>query len=134
MPREEALSLLKLAERDWEILLVLEDAERVHLSGVAFHAQQLIEKAFKAVLVQAGLPFNRTHDLIRLAMTIEEANHPLPISLDDLAKLNPYAVVFRYDDTEIESLTRQEAVAYARIVREWAAHTVVNHKEKRDQP
>ncbi|MFN4324746.1 MAG: HEPN domain-containing protein [Azonexus sp.] len=134
MPLEEARSLLKVAERDWEILLVLKDAPRVHLSGVAFHAQQLIEKSLKAVLAQADLPFDRSHDLIRLATTLTAAGHQLPLSLDELARLTPYAVVFRYDDTDIEILTRDEAVSCARRIRAWATQVVTNQEEKRDQP
>lgn len=135
MPLEEALSLLKLSERDWEILLVLKGAERVHLSGIAFHAQQLVEKACKAVMAANKLPFDRTHDLIRLARTLDESGICLPVTFDDLAKLNPYAVVFRYDDTDIEIITRDEAVELARLVREWASQFVMNLKQiKRDQP
>ena len=124
MPREEALSLLNLAERDWEILVVLQDAPRVHLSGVAFHAQQLIEKSLKAVLAQADLPFDRTHDLIRLATTLIDAGYELPLERDHLARLNPYAVVYRYDDTDIEIITRREAVAMAQTIRHWATRSI----------
>ena len=120
MPREEALSLLKLAGRDWEILLVLHDAERVHLSGVAFHAQQLVEKSLKALLANADLPFDRTHDLVRLAGTLTDAGLRLPLSIDQLARLNPYAVVYRYDDTDIEILNRSEVVDIARTIRDWS--------------
>lgn len=131
MPHEEALSLLKLADRDWEILLVLKDADRVHLSGLAFHAQQLVEKALKSVLSIRHLPFDRTHDLVKLARTLDASGVSLPISLDDLGKLNPYAVIFRYDDTDIEIITRQEAVGLAQVIREWAIQIVINEKQIR---
>ena len=135
MQHEEALSLLKLADRDWEIIQVLKGAERVHLSGVAFHAQQLVEKALKAVLSAQDLPFDRTHDLIRLARTLEESGLLLPVSFDDLGKLNPYAVVFRYDDTDIEIITRDEAAKLAQVIREWATQIVSIQKlPQRDQP
>jgi HEPN domain-containing protein len=135
MPHEEALSLLKLADRDWEILQVLKDADRVHLSGVAFHAQQLVEKALKAALAVHDLPFDRTHDLIRLARTLEEFGLILPVSFDELGKLNPYAVVFRYDDADIEIITRADAAKLAQLIREWAIHIVSTQKRtQRDQP
>lgn len=136
MPLEEARSLLKLAERDWAILLVIKDAESVHLSGIAFHAQQLVEKSLKAVLSAKGLAFDRIHDLIRLARTLEIAETALPVSLDDLGHLNPYAVVFRYDDTDIEIITREHAIELAQKIREWA----IQHIQKtftqirREQP
>ncbi len=117
---EEVETLLRLAERDWEILLVLKDAPRVHLSGIAFHAQQLIEKVFKAVLAAHHRPFDRTHDLIRLATAIIEYKIDIPVSLDELNRLNPYAVVFRYDDTDIETIGRDEAVQLAALIKSWA--------------
>ncbi len=126
MPSEEALCLLKLADRDWEILDVLKGAERVHLSGVAFHAQQLVEKSLKAVLAARDLPFDRSHDLIRLAKILEDSGLSLPVSLDDLGKLNPYAVVFRYDDSDIEIITREQAVELARMIKKWATQAAIN--------
>jgi HEPN domain-containing protein len=135
MQHEEALSLLKLADRDWEILQVIKGAERVHLSGVAFHAQQLVEKTLKAILSVQQLPFDRTHDLIRLARTIEEYGLTLPVSLDELGKLNPYAVVFRYDDTDIEIITRDEAAKLAQMIKEWATQVVMTQiQTQREQP
>lgn len=126
MPLEEARTLLKLADRDWEILLVLKNADTVHLSGVAFHAQQLVEKALKAVLASRDQAFDRTHDLIRLARGVEESGLALPVSLDDLGRLNPYAVIFRYDDTDIEIITREQAVELALAIKKWAAQAVIN--------
>lgn len=136
MPQaDEVRSLLNLAERDWEILLVLKDAERVHLSGVAFHAQQLVEKALKAVLAAQSLPFDRTHDLIRLARLLQESGVVLPVDLDDLNRLNPYAVVFRYDDTDIETITRTQACDLAGTIRDWAVELATTPQEnKREQP
>jgi HEPN domain-containing protein len=38
----------------------------------AFHAQQCIEKCFKAVIDAAGQPVPRIHDLVRLAALVSE--------------------------------------------------------------
>lgn len=64
---------MKLVSRDWmekagEDLAATEKlANDPLVTGVAsFHAQQCIEKSFKAVLDEAGLPVPRTHDLVRL--------------------------------------------------------------------
>ena len=42
-------------------------------SLIAFHAQQAIEKALKAVLVRGGVEFPKTHDLEELLELIEGA-------------------------------------------------------------
>jgi hypothetical protein len=40
---DEVYSLLRMADQDWEMFLVLKDAPRVGLAGVCFHAQQCLE-------------------------------------------------------------------------------------------
>jgi len=39
---------------------------------VAFHAQQVVEKAFKALLGEKGIPIPRVHNLIRLHSFAEQ--------------------------------------------------------------
>jgi hypothetical protein len=43
----------------------------------------------------------------------------LPRSVEEISKLNPYAVIFRYDDTDIEILTRDEAQKIVEIIYHW---------------
>ena len=97
-----------------ERLLALDDS----LAAVAcFHGQQAVEKLLKALLVLAGVPFARTHDVIQLVGLLP-SNLALPIPLEDLAPLNRYAVEARYPIGE-EPLTgkeAREAVAVARRV------------------
>jgi hypothetical protein len=73
--------------------------------------------------VKHGSTFIPTHDLIKLADLLLSANIPLPLSLglDELKRLNPYAVVFRYDDRDIDLLTRENAVSIVNTVAYWAA-------------
>ena len=97
-----------------ERLLSLDDS----LAAVAcFHGQQAVEKLLKALLVLAGVPFARTHDVIQLVGLLP-SNLALPIPLEDLAPPNRYAVEARYPIGE-EPLTGEEAreaVAVARRV------------------
>jgi HEPN domain-containing protein len=118
---DEVHSLLRMAEQDWEIFLVLKDAPRVGLAGVCFHAQQCIEKTMKAVMAAHALSFERTHNLVALAERLSQNGIRLPVEADELARLNPCAVIFRYDDREIETIGRDETLTIVERIRIWAA-------------
>lgn len=117
---EEALRLLRIAQGDRDAFLVLKDSPHIRLPVACFHAQQAVEKALKAVLTVKGIPFRRTHELSELAQWVSDCGISPPVSQDQLDALNPYAVVFRYDDTEIETLSRDEALDIVNGVLEWA--------------
>ncbi|MCV5768109.1 HEPN domain-containing protein, partial [Escherichia coli] len=57
-----------------------------------FDAQQAAEKALKALLIALGIPFPKTHDLAELI----RPHLPVPPGLEDLVRLNPFAVAGRY--------------------------------------
>ncbi len=65
------------------------------LSGAAYHCQQAAEILVKALLVQAGLAFPKTHDIAALVGLLPDS-HRLKKSLSNLAKLTPYGVAYRY--------------------------------------
>lgn len=63
---------------------------------VCFHCQQCVEKYLKARLIEAGLIFPRTHDLVELLKLLQPIE-PLWMSYEVAAKkLTNYAVNFRY--------------------------------------
>ena len=63
--------------------------------SVSFHAQQVIEKSFKALIEEFELGFIRTHDLIRLYEIVK--NHlKFDIDLEILKKLNELYISARY--------------------------------------
>ncbi len=64
--------MLRLADRDIAALDVLCRAEEVHLAILCFHAQQAIEKCFKAAPFCHLIEFRRTHDLQRLTDLLSE--------------------------------------------------------------
>ncbi len=72
---------------------ILEDEFLTNI--VAFHAQQAVEKSFKAVIEEYALKFIKTHDVIRLA---EVVRPHLPFELDDelLASVNEVYIDSRY--------------------------------------
>jgi HEPN domain-containing protein len=121
-PHDYALTLLQLADRDVRAFLALKnDVEwNVDPHTICFHAQQGVEKSLKAVLVSRNLEVGRTHDLNKLFYQIEELSISFPISLEELSKLNPYAVTVRYDDLEVDTITVNEAEKMLAKVFEWA--------------
>ncbi len=121
---EEALRALRLADQDVAAFLVLKDASGVHLATACFHAQQAVEKCLKAVLFKNRIEFPPVHDLVRLARLVHDSGVSLPSSEDELRKLNPYAVMYRYDDREIGTVTRQEAWEMVEVMRQWAGEIV----------
>jgi HEPN domain-containing protein len=121
---EEALRALRLADQDAAAFFALRDAPGINLATACFHAQQAVEKCLKAVLFKNCIEFPPVHDLVRLARLLSEGGVPLPNSEDDLRKLTPYAVMYRYDDREIGTLTRQEAGEMVEAMRRWAGEII----------
>jgi HEPN domain-containing protein len=117
--RAEALRVARrwIAKADEDIaaaerLLAVDDS----LAATAcFHSQQAVEKQIKALLVLAGVPFARTHDVIQLRGLLPPGL-ALPVPLADLAPLNRYAVEARYPIGE-EPLTGDDARAALAVAR-----------------
>jgi len=121
---EEAAMLLRLADQDRMAFLTLCANPEIEMRVVGFHAQQAVEKFLKAVLVARGKVFAPTHDLVRLALALETSGAVLPVAIDPLKRLNPYAVAFRYDDRDIHTITRDEISALVDIVANFVKATL----------
>ena len=119
---EEAQRALRLADRDIYAFNVLKKEPDTYLAVVYFHAQQAVEKLLKAVLFSAQIEFRRTHDLTELAFLLQQNDIQIPIAAAQLARLNPFAVTYRYDDMDIDTfrLTREEATHWLNSLRAWA--------------
>ena len=117
---EEAQRLLRLALRDRDTFELLRALPQASMAAIGFHAQQAVEKAIKSVCVMHGLEVRRTHDLAALAQSLIDAGQALPVALDDLRQLNPFAVEFRYDDEFNTSMTREALAATVHQVLAWA--------------
>jgi HEPN domain-containing protein len=64
--------------------------------AACFHCQQTVEKYFKARLIEEGLSFPKTHDLVELLELLQPVE-PLWASYEAAAKkLTEYAVNLRY--------------------------------------
>jgi HEPN domain-containing protein len=119
---EEAAMLYRIASQDRRAFQNLNADAGMDLRIICFHAQQAVEKLLKAVLVSRGCVFSRTHNLAHLAELLTQANAPLPLPADVLSRLNPYAVVFRYDDLDIPLISRDEVRQMVDAVFVWAEH------------
>jgi HEPN domain-containing protein len=89
---------------------------------LGFHAQQSVEKAIKAVLVQRGVPFPKTHN-IGVLLGLLPSQLPRDAILDEAALLTDYAVSSRYPG-EAEDVTEEElstAIGIAERVLAWAS-------------
>jgi HEPN domain-containing protein len=62
---------------------------------VAFHAQQAVEKSFKAIIEEYEIGFIRTHDLIRLLETVRP-HITFDLNEDMIAALNEVYIDSRY--------------------------------------
>lgn len=89
-------------------------------SIVGFHAQQAIEKWLKAAMASRGIRYTRTHDIDRLAETLEMDGVELPAERDRLDALSQYAVPLRYDQLlDAEPLDRDATVSLVNEVGGW---------------
>ncbi|MBI5814744.1 MAG: HEPN domain-containing protein [Nitrospinae bacterium] len=122
--KKEAKILLQVAQRDYVAFDILRRNPDAHLNNVLFNAQQCAEKLIKAALAFNEVYYKKTHNLIELYYQLEEKDIPFPASMDDLEKLNPYAVGFRYESSEIGLMSREEAAELLNILREWAKQIV----------
>lgn len=114
---EEAHRLLRMAKADYDAFAYLKPATHLRDAVVLFHA---IEKAIKAVLTARGISFGRTHNLLALAALLAECGVTTPSTPEEVAVLNPYAVLFRYDDEDIALVTREGADGMPANILAWA--------------
>lgn len=92
-----------------------------------FHAQQAAEKALKASLIDGGIRFRTTHDLVVL---VDLQAEPLrsAISALDLQQLQQWAVDARYP-ADLPAITAGEAVTVVAIADQLVATVAVALRE-----
>jgi HEPN domain-containing protein len=93
--------------------------------SVCFHAQQCVEKGLKAVAVSLGAQFRKTHILLDVADVIRAHSGEVPFSPEELASLDPWAVVGRYPGTDEPSdEIAERALRLAERIYAWAKGAV----------
>jgi HEPN domain-containing protein len=83
------------------------------LYDATFHAQQCAEKYLKALLVARGQRFPRTHDLAALHDLCLQSDLQVSIELEQIERLNAYAVQVRYPGDDPTINEAREAVEIA---------------------
>ena len=115
----EAQALMRVAEQDWKTVELLAQHADAPVSSLCFHAQQYLEKVMKAVLVSNAVIFRRTHDLEVLAALLAEKEIALPLPIDQLKQLNPFAVTLRYGEIDFPLLAVPTVLEMMQNARVW---------------
>jgi HEPN domain-containing protein len=96
--RAEAGRWLAKAARDIAAARRCRDGPDPLLDMAAYHCRHAAEKAAKVLLVLAGEPLMRTHDLDALADSAAARFPRLAAGLDAVRHLTPWATATRYPD------------------------------------
>ena len=126
MTRGTAQDWLAHAEADLRLAHLGQPEVDKLASLIAFHAQQAVEKALKAVLVSHGQAFPRTHDLDQLQELVEASGVFWPRELDPVLECTPFAVQGRYPgfDEPITAAEVAAAISMAEEVLAWAREAI----------
>lgn len=119
MAESQFENLINLARRDSQMLQLAMTNPDLQSPGL-FHAQQAIEKVFKAVLSARNCPYPLTHNLLVLKKALIEIEINCTVENDILQAILPFGVEARYDE-DIESLiSMDEAHKVVTAVLNWA--------------
>lgn len=128
---EEALRLLRLAERDRDVFEVLAASGGNTHAAAGFHAQQAVEKALRALLCFRDIDFPRTHDLESLIGRLAGSGTALPFAGARLRPLAPYAVAFRYDDEVVHLLAEGDMRAIVQETLDFVGGVLAPYSEEK---
>ena len=95
---KEAQILLQKSKDDAYAFSRLSDDPRIRFWTLGFHVQQAVEKAIKAVLLNAGIQYPFTHDLETLLKVLKKEMIPHPADAENIPRLSPFATLLRYED------------------------------------
>lgn len=117
---DHPLEWLRHANSDLQLARI-GHAPGVMLEGLCFHAQQATEKAIKALLVQKGVEFGKTHN-IDVLLELIPPDISIPPAVEESVALTRYAVETRYPGTYDDVIEEDyaQALKLAEVVVEWA--------------
>jgi HEPN domain-containing protein len=120
-----ALSDLALAQ------LAAATSEEVLPEQICFHAQQAVEKVFKAVLLSRRVRFPLTHDIQELIEVARQGKVKLPEWIEEAVQLTPYAVETRYPGSieDIGDAEVQQALDIASRIVGWGKKALAAKKQ-----
>ena len=106
------------AEEDFALATTLARPRTKPLWGpLSFHAQQCAEKYLKARLNEAGLPIQRTHDLVQLLNQALQVESLWAAFAPSLQQLSNYGVQPRYPGYIVTKTEAKEALRICRDFR-----------------
>ena len=120
MPPDHPIAWLNSARSD--LALALANVPGALLEGHCYHAQQAVEKALKAVMIDRDVFFPYTHNIAELLEILAENDIHLQVDPRIANRLTEYATVTRYPGLP-EPVTNDEyliAIDIAQRVVEWA--------------
>lgn len=106
-------TLLRVADRDWEVAELLTRHSPHFYESIGFHCQQSAEKYLKAALHVYGLPAPFIHDLSSLATGLAAQ---VAFDADDVSAatvLTSFAVRLRYEYDDSPDFTAADLLAMA---------------------
>jgi hypothetical protein len=112
--------LLALAREERAAATALAQAEGVSVACVAFHAQQAVARALKAVLVGNGEIYLSTQDIGLLLRFCDDAGHETPAILAPAYELTPYADSLWRELGHPASIDPTDALCWAGAAVGWA--------------
>lgn len=103
------------------MLLAQVQGEGIYLEDLCFNAQQAVEKAIKAVLMQRAVEFPYVHDISQLLTLLEQAGQAIPPTVRQAKRLTRFAVFTRYPGVAppIRPEEYAEAIRVAGEVIQW---------------
>lgn len=109
---------VKKAENDFKVACqILRRRKDIVPDAACFFCQQCVEKYFKARLVEAAIPFPRTHDLLLLLNLCVQVQPHWPMYSKAVDAVTDYAVDFRYPGHSATLREGRAALAHCRILR-----------------
>lgn len=107
------------AEADWELAQIARASGNPKLlDGVVFHAQQCVEKLFKARLIQLEQIIRKTHDLASLSSSLGQADQSWSWDEGELDDLSDAGVMNRYPGFDTSREEMEELIAVAATLRQ----------------
>ena len=123
--KQLTLEWIEKAEGDFNLLeREIRARKNPNYDAVCFHAQQCAEKYLKGRLIEAGIKFPKTHDLV-LLMDLTLPVEPLwEIHRDALSFLSGFGVEFRYPGESADLAMAKKVQKSGRAFRTLARETM----------
>jgi HEPN domain-containing protein len=109
---------VRKAENDFKVASqILQRRKDPVPDAACFFCQQCVEKYFKARLVESGVPFPRTHDLLQLLNLCTQIEPLWSAYAKTADAMTDYAVDFRYPGHSATVREAKLAMKYCRSLR-----------------